>query len=105
MSETAANKAEKDAEISKLTTTIDSKTAKSAQLQGEVSDLQKALSELASSQAEMDKIRAEEHSQYLSNKKDMELGLEGVKLALQLLNDYYANADKAHSSADGAGSG
>jgi hypothetical protein len=105
ISETAASKAEKDAEISKLTTTIDSKTAKSAQLKQEVSGLQNALAELASSQAEMDKMRTEEHTQYLSNKKDMELGLEGVKLALQILNDYYAKADKAHSSADGAGSG
>merc|ERR1719247_3550597 len=105
MAETAQNKAEKDAEISKLTTTIDSKTAKSAQLKEEVSELQKALADLASSQAEMDKLRTEEHTQYLSNKKDMELGLEGVKLALQILNDYYAKADKAHSSADGAGSG
>merc|ERR1719207_409123 len=35
----------------------------------------------------------------------MEQGLKGVKLALKILNDYYAKAGKAHSSADGAGSG
>jgi len=105
MAETAQNKAEKDAEISKLTTTIDSKTAKSVQLKEEVAGLQKALAELASSQAEMDKMRNDEHTQYVSNKKDMELGLEGVKLALKILNEYYANASGAHSAADGAGSG
>merc|ERR1719291_1505588 len=39
------------------------------------------------------------------NKADMEQGLEGIKLALRVLNDYYAKADKAHASADGAGHG
>merc|ERR1719395_427904 len=35
----------------------------------------------------------------------MEQGLKGVKLALKILNDYYAKAGKDHSSSDGAGSG
>merc|ERR1719484_303771 len=35
----------------------------------------------------------------------MEKGIKGVKLALKVLNEYYAKKDKAHSSADGAGSG
>merc|ERR1712178_171685 len=34
-----------------------------------------------------------------------EKGLNGVKLALKVLNEYYAKADKAHSSSDGASSG
>merc|ERR1712176_1575780 len=69
-------------------------SAKSAKLKEEVGVLQKELSELAKAQAEMDKIRAE-----------MEKGIKGVKLALKVLNEYYAKEDKAHSSADGAGSG
>merc|ERR1712216_1040940 len=36
---------------------------------------------------------------------EMEKGIKGVQLALKVLNEYYAKADKAHSSADGAGSG
>ena len=35
----------------------------------------------------------------------MEQGLKGVKVALKILNDYDAKADKAHNSVDGAGSG
>ena len=35
----------------------------------------------------------------------MKKGVEGVKMALKVLREYYAKADKAHSSADGAGSG
>merc|ERR1719432_29122 len=53
----------------------------------------------------MDKLRAEEKSAFDTNSAEMKKGVDGVKLALQILNDYYAKADKAHSSADGAGSG
>merc|ERR1719281_2311577 len=35
----------------------------------------------------------------------MEQGLEGVKLALKVLRDYYAKEDKAHAAAEGAGAG
>merc|ERR1719213_688447 len=35
----------------------------------------------------------------------MEKGIKGVQLALKVLNEYYAKEGKAHSSADGAGSG
>merc|ERR1711924_40349 len=39
------------------------------------------------------------------NSAEMKKGLEGVKLALKVLNEYYAKEGKSHSSADGAGSG
>merc|ERR1712014_311620 len=39
------------------------------------------------------------------NKPEMEQGLEGIKMALKVLRDYYANADKAHSEAEGASTG
>merc|ERR1712166_711320 len=69
----------------------------------QVADLQKELAELASSQAEMNKVRTEEKSIYRSNKKDMDDGLEGVKMALNILRDYYAK-DASHTAASGAGS-
>merc|ERR1719265_2433226 len=53
----------------------------------------------------MDKIRAEEKAAYDKNSAEMEKGIKGVQLALKVLNEYYAKSDKAHSSADGAGSG
>merc|ERR1719316_1082855 len=58
-SESTAKKTEVKALIDKLSTSIDSKTAKSAKLKEEVATLQKELAELASSQAEMNKIRTE----------------------------------------------
>merc|ERR1712113_314949 len=72
------------------------------ELKEEVAALQQALSELAASQLEMDKLRGEEGELYKKNKADMEAGLQGVKLALKILSDYYST-DAAHDAAQGAG--
>merc|ERR1719316_357020 len=56
-------------------------------------------------QAEMDKLRAEEKAIFDVNSAEMEKGIKGVQLALKVLKEYYAKADKSHGSADGAGSG
>merc|ERR1719453_3000820 len=105
MAETEAKKADKEAAVAKLSTSIDSMTAKSGKLKGQVAELQKQLAALASTQAEMDKIRAEEKAAYDKNSAEMEKGVNGIKMALKVLNEYYSKEGKAHSSADGAGSG
>merc|ERR1719401_3341379 len=105
LGETNVKHADKTAEIAKLTTSIDQMTARSAQLKEEVARLQKELAELAASQADMDKLRAQENEDYTKNKADLEQGIEGVKIALKVLRDYYANDDKAHEEAQGAGQG
>merc|ERR1719217_1133836 len=104
MGETKAKKDELTTEIEELTTKIDKMTAEAAKLREEVAILQKELAELEASQAEMDKVRAEEKAAYDKNKPEMEQGLEGIKLALKVLRDYYAK-DAAHASAEGAGAG
>merc|ERR1719482_2503503 len=103
MSETKAKKEELTTEIEELTTKIDKMSADSAKLKEEVAILSKELADLAKSQAEMDKLREEENTAYVKNKAEMEQGLEGIKLALKVLREYYAKGDKAHASADGAG--
>merc|ERR1719277_2956649 len=103
MSESTAKENEKNAEIEKLTTKIESATARSSQLKEEVAALQKALADLARSQSEMDRIRAEEKDLYTKNKAEMEMGVQGVKQALQVLEEYYSQGDKAHAAAEGAG--
>merc|ERR1719160_1524176 len=105
MAETKAKKDELNAELTKLTTKIDSMSARSAQLKEEVAILSKELAELAKLQAEMDRVRQEEHDAYVTNKEEMENGLEGIKLALKILREYYAKEDKAHEAAEGAGGG
>merc|ERR1711972_346067 len=105
LGETNVKHADKTAEIEKLTTSIDQMTARSAQLKEEVARLQKELAELAASQSEMDKLRSEENGDYTRNRADLEQGIEGVKIALKVLREYYANDDKAHEEAQGAGQG
>merc|ERR1719230_1828095 len=105
LAETNQKKSDKTAEIEKLGAKIDSSKAKSAKLKEEVATLQKELAALVKEQAEMDKIRAEEKEAFDANSAEMEKGLNGVKMALKVLNDYYAKADKAHSAADGASTG
>mmetsp|Transcript_59528 Transcript_59528/g.169144 ORF Transcript_59528/g.169144 Transcript_59528/m.169144 type:complete len:224 (+) Transcript_59528:3-674(+) len=80
-------------------------SARCAQLKEEIAALEKGLADVASSQAAMDKLRAEEHAQFLANKADMEQGLEGVKMALKILTEYYARESKDHGAAQGSGEG
>ncbi|CAK0840274.1 unnamed protein product, partial [Prorocentrum cordatum] len=98
-------KANRVSEIEKLTTSIDQMSARSAQLKEEIAALEKGLANVATSQAAMDKLRSEEHAQFLANKADMEQGLEGVKMALKILTEYYAKEGKDHGAAQGSGEG
>merc|ERR1719359_2546333 len=94
-------KADNEAEIEKLTTKIDQASARSKQLKEQVAALSKALTDLAAARAEATKMRQEEHSAFIKNKADLEQGIEGVKLALKALREYYAQ--KQETSDQGAG--
>jgi len=95
MSKTEAKKAEIEEDLSKLSTKIDQASAKSTTLKEEVKKLQAELAALAKSQAEMDSIRAESHSDYTAAKADLEEGLAGVRKALGVLRDYYGSSASA----------
>jgi len=105
MAESKQKKVDKKAEVDHLSTKIDQKSAASAKLKEEVADLQNELSQLASSTAEMDQIRAEEKAVFTVNKAETEKGLEGVKLGLKVLREYYSKSDKGHSAQEGTSSG
>merc|ERR1711907_268000 len=108
MSETKAKKEELTDEITALTTKIDKMSADSAKLKEEVAILSKELADLAKSQAEMDKLREEEKTLYDKNKAEMEEGLEGIKLALKVLREYYAKGSFVQfkqQKAEGAAAG
>merc|ERR1719161_2380455 len=100
--ETYASRDEKDAQISKLSTKIDHAKAQSALLKEEVATLQKELASLASYQAEIDKQRRAEKGTYDKNLPEMEQGLEGVKLGLKILREYFGKGGDAHVAAEGA---
>merc|ERR1712194_599963 len=97
--------ADKTSEIEKQTTRINQAAAKSVKLKEEVATLEAELAGLAKSQAEMDKLRAEEKAAFEESSAELEKGLSGIKAALKVLNEYYAKEDKSHDAADGAGSG
>merc|ERR1719454_605946 len=89
MAKTEAKKADLEEAIAKLTNRIDQAAARSATLKEEVKQAQKDLANLAKTQAEMDKIRAEEHENYSVAKSELTEGLGGVRKALKVLRDYY----------------
>merc|ERR1719264_1196964 len=124
MSKTEAKKEELEEDTEKLTSKIDKAAAKSAGLKADVKELQGELAALAKEQAEMDKIRMEERTNYATAKEELELGIAGVRKALGVLRDYYGSgasmiqegADmksmmqqpampEQHTKASGAGSG
>jgi len=100
---------------SKLTARIDQASARSAELKEHVKTLQAEIGSLIKSQAESDKIRSETHADYEVARKDLKLGLSGIRQALKVLNNYYgaslvqqSSAQPAvenHSKATGAGQG
>jgi phage shock protein A len=105
ISETNVKKDDKTGEIEKMSTAIDQMSSRKAVLEEEVATLMKELSDIAKSGAEYDTWYAEYEATFKSNKADMEAGIEGVQIALKVLRDYYAKADKSHVAAEGAGAG
>merc|ERR1719421_1133265 len=118
MAKTEAKKSELEDDIAALTAKLDKAAAASAGLKDDVKTLQSDLAALAKMQAEMDKIRAEEHENYLQAKADLEMGLDGVRKALEILREYYGGEaallqgqseqppkPEKHEKATGAGTG
>jgi len=89
LAKTEAKKSELEEDIAKMTSKIDQAAARSAQLTAEIKTLESELSALAKGQAEMDRIRQETHAEYTVAKADLELGLSGVRKAVETLRDYY----------------
>jgi len=114
MAKTELKKGELEATTAKLTTKLDQAAARSAQLKSEVKELQGELATMAKEQASAEQWRRDEHSTYVASKADLELGLNGVRKALGVLQDYYAKGSallqqdqpampEMHGAASGAG--
>jgi hypothetical protein len=92
IAKTNAKKAELETEMSKLSTEIDQATATSAQLTADVKELEAWMANLARSQADMDAMRVESHTEYQKAKTELDLGLRGVRKAISLLKEYYSGS-------------
>merc|ERR1719162_2826823 len=101
MAKTEAKKAELEDDVARQTSRLDRAAAKSAQLKEDIKVLESELAALAKEQAEMDKIRQEENADYTQAKSDLELGLSGVRKALDVLRDYYGAGSASMLQDDG----
>jgi len=104
LAKTSAKKGDLEDEIAKQTSTIDQSVAKSAQLKEDVKELETQLAALAKEQAELDKIRQESHADFTTAKADLELGLSGVRKALDTLQAYYGGGDSSSMLQEDLGS-
>jgi hypothetical protein len=100
--ESKAKNAENQAQLDKLSTIIDSMSAKTAKLKEDSATLQKELSQLSKAQAEMDAMRNDAKALFAKHKAEMQAGITGLQQAVSVLREYYAN-DDSNRAAAGAG--
>jgi chromosome segregation ATPase len=105
LSESNAKKDDLTAESDKLSTKIAQEKAASAKLKEEVATLQSELASMAKARTEAANLRAEEKSAYEKNSAEMKEGIEGVKMALKVLKEYYAKNTPEGDASEGAASG
>jgi len=98
MAETKASEKEIKDQLDAVTTELDQMTSRSEKLTEDVAMLETALKDIQASQAEMDQLRREEKAVYTKQRADLEQGVEGVKLALQVLKEYYQKAGESGSA-------
>jgi len=90
LSKTGDKKDDLEADISKMTATVDRSVSRLAKLKEQIKELEQEMGALAKEQAEMDKLRMTTHAEYVEIKAHLEQGIEGVRKALGILRDYYA---------------
>jgi len=98
MADTSAKKADLEDALAKVKAEIGRKSAKFADVKDDIAEVQQELAKIAKAQKELDKIREDEHSAFVEVKADLEKGLKGVRKALELLRDFYAEKDEGGSS-------
>jgi chromosome segregation ATPase len=94
MSKTKYKKGELEEQMEDLGAHLDQSKAKSTQIKEDVQELQQQLVFLEKERVELDKIRKDEPEVFMKAKKDLELGIEGVREAHAVLKDFYASKDE-----------
>jgi hypothetical protein len=82
-------------DLEKYASKIDKSKADSVALKDEIASLQREIAKITKSQVDADGLRHEENKAYLQSKTDLEQGLEGVRMALKILRDYYSGDEGA----------
>lgn len=98
MAETKDKTEEKEVEVDDLQTDLDGDDAKMAKLKESIATLEGELGKIAAEQKVATEMRQKENDAWKEAKADLEAGLDGVQLALQVLRDYYAQKDESSSA-------
>jgi hypothetical protein len=94
MSQTKQSKVERESTIETLTTRIEQGVAETAKLTQERATLLKEITEIETSQAEMDNLRSDEHKNYKVIANEMNGAIAAVQQALKVLREYYSQAEQ-----------
>lgn len=95
----------KQDELEDLQTKIDAAGSKSATLKAEASELQKALTILAETEVNMTQLRAKEKAQFEKTVPEVKESLDGVKMALKVLREFYGGMKTKPSENAGTATG
>jgi hypothetical protein len=111
--ETTTKKQDHEGVVAKLDSKIDKTESAITKATEAIATLEAELGALDQSQAEMDKLRGEEHEEYTKAAADYKAGVEAVQMAIKVLKDYYGKNSallqqpqvSTHSASEGAGAG
>jgi len=81
------------------------KIARSNRLTGAIATLQRELGALARAQEVARQLRNDEHAIYIKNEREMQQGLQGIKLALKILRQHYQQDSQSKLLTHGASGG
>jgi len=104
ISDAEKSKAAKESEVDKLSTRIDTQSAESMHLKGQVGVLQQEISTIMKTQRVIDRMRKSERGIFDHTIPNLKMGQEGIQKALLVLREYYAQ-DKDEEKDSGAGEG
>lgn len=90
MAKTKKHREELEYDVETIGAKIDKAKTKSTALKQEVADLNKEIAEITRLQGEADQIRNDENAAFKETKADLQEGLNGIRAALKILQDYYA---------------
>jgi DNA repair exonuclease SbcCD ATPase subunit len=88
-SEAKEKQEEKDNWYNKFSSRVEKMIARQTRVNDEVEDLRQELSDLLSTQAQMDKLRIEEKTIFEKQRPEVQGALDGTQLAIKVLREYY----------------
>ncbi|CAK8986066.1 unnamed protein product [Durusdinium trenchii] len=87
-------------ELDDLRTKIDAALSKTALLKAEASNVQKALTALAESEAKLTQLRQREKAQFEQTIPELKGSIDSVKIALKVLREYYGGEEASRSTSN-----